>query len=170
MRDARESGWLRPDASVVDVGCGIGSTDAWLAGLGHRVVGLDVSSVAVRRARRLHGDVPGLTFERADMTRPIAPTQPFDVLLDLGCLHQLPRPIPEAYVANVRTLTAPGSRLLYLIRIWGPERDESPDTRAAFVQRILGPDFELESAERTEMQASHTDEIRPGVALRFLRR
>jgi SAM-dependent methyltransferase len=167
---ARESGWIPAGSSVIDLGCGLGHTAAWLAGLGHRVVGVDVSGAAVRRARQLHGDVPGLHFERVNVGRPIRVDERYDLLLDLGCLHQLSLKVRPRYGANVRGLTAPGSRLLYLMRVWGNETDPSPEAKAAVVQEILGPGFELEWAEDTEMQASHAAHVHPGVELRFVRR
>ena len=44
--------WHDGPADIVDVACGIGTQLIGLAGLGHRVVGSDVSARAVRRARR----------------------------------------------------------------------------------------------------------------------
>lgn len=50
LRSAR---FLLRDSNVVDIGCGLGGTAHLLAGLGHRVVGLDpcASSIAYARAR-----------------------------------------------------------------------------------------------------------------------
>jgi SAM-dependent methyltransferase len=170
VRAARESGWLPPSASIVDVGCGVGRTTAWLASLGHRVLGIDVAAAAIEQARQEHHGVPGLTFQRADVTRPIKSAGPHDVVLDLGCFHQLPPKTHEGYAANIRRLSVAGSRCLYLVRIRDGEHDHSLDAIARNLQTILGPEFTLQLVEYTEMQASHTAEILPGAELRFLRR
>jgi glycine/sarcosine N-methyltransferase len=44
--------WHRGPADVADVACGIGTQLIGLAGLGHRMIGSDLSAGAVRRARR----------------------------------------------------------------------------------------------------------------------
>jgi SAM-dependent methyltransferase len=44
--------WHRGPADIADVACGIGTQLIGLAGLGHRVVGSDISARAVQRARR----------------------------------------------------------------------------------------------------------------------
>lgn len=46
------SRWHRGAADIADVACGIGTQLIGLAGLGHRVVGSDISAHAVQRARR----------------------------------------------------------------------------------------------------------------------
>lgn len=151
---------------MIDLGCGVGHTAAWLASLGHRVAAVDISRVAIKRARRLYGDVRGLTFVRADLGRAAPWGEHYDVVLDLGCLHQLPPSARAGYAANVRGLTAVGSRLLYLVRTGNAASNEAT---AADVQRLLGSDFELERAQPTELQASHAAEVRPGLELRFIR-
>ena len=52
--------WHRGPADIADVACGIGTQLIGLAGLGHRVVGSDISARAVQCARRECGaaDVP----------------------------------------------------------------------------------------------------------------
>src|SRR4051812_38933743 len=46
---AREG--LSEGAEVLDIGCGTGTNAVWLAQQGFRVTGVDVSSVAIERAR-----------------------------------------------------------------------------------------------------------------------
>src|SRR5262245_12164522 len=89
VRAARDDGWIEPGASIVDLGCGIANSSAWLAGVGHEVLAIDYVGDAVRQARARFGDVPGLRLERADLTRPIVCDRTFDMVLDLGCVHQL---------------------------------------------------------------------------------
>ena len=76
--------------SILEVGCGEGAQTAWLVGLADQVVGIDPSSIAVRRARRR---VPGAQFEAVDFAGYLAAQQhrrsfgagesdpPFDLLL-----------------------------------------------------------------------------------------
>jgi SAM-dependent methyltransferase len=54
-----------PGADVCDMGCGPGHVGAFLAGLGLRVCGIDLSPSMIERARALH---PDMTFEVGTMT------------------------------------------------------------------------------------------------------
>jgi SAM-dependent methyltransferase len=57
---------LRPGLSVLDVGCGTGAITRGIAeavARDGRVVGVDVNAAMIDRARVVHGDVPGLSFE-----------------------------------------------------------------------------------------------------------
>jgi glycine/sarcosine N-methyltransferase len=64
------SRWHRGPADIADVACGIGTQLIGLAGLGHRVLGADISARAVRRARRecAAADVPAALLV-ADMRK-----------------------------------------------------------------------------------------------------
>jgi SAM-dependent methyltransferase len=169
VRVARDEGWIEPGASVVDLGCGMGNTAAWLAERGHRVWAVDFASGAIRRGRARYGAVPGLRLDRVDVTRPMRVDTPYDVVLDLGCVHQLPESARPAYAANVRRLTRSGSRVLVLMRVWGGESARSPADKAAALSEHLGTDFELVRAESTQLQGDHADKSTPGVELRFVR-
>jgi SAM-dependent methyltransferase len=170
VRAAHDEGWIEPGASVVDLGCGIGNTAAWLAGHGHRVWAVDFARGAIRRGRERYGNVPGLRFDRVDVTRPMRVEEPYDVVLDLGCVHQLPGSARSDYAVNVRRLTHAGSRLLVLMRVWGTESARTPAGKGAALGRRLGDEFELVRAEDTQLQGAHADESTPGVELRFVRR
>ena len=165
---AREEGWLPAGASVVDLGCGLGYTSVWLAGLGHEVLGIDRSGYALEQARARY-DGPNLTLRRANLVRPVPHLRPYDVVLDLLFLHQLAPDLHQAYADNLRRVCAPGTRLLYLSRLSHPKGVRfTREEKAAYVSQLLGPTFELELVQRAEMQASRvTDKVWNGVELRF---
>ncbi len=164
---AAEEGWIAPGASVIDLGCGLGDSVAWLASRGHPALGVDISREAVRRAAELHAG-SGAEFRAADVTKPMRGVDPFDVVLDLGCFHQLPPGGRAGYADNLRRLTAPGSRVLYIHRL-RPARGDTMEQKRDGVQAAIGPDFALDSMRATETQAPDVEEVRPGVELRFVR-
>jgi len=171
VRDALTDGWLVPGASLLDLGCGIGNTSAWLAGKGFRVVGLDVAPSAIARARAAHAGTAGLTFEVADVTRENALHRTFDAILDLGCLHALSPEGHCGYAANVRQWSAPGTRMLLLMRFGAPLFvRETYDSRTDLVNRLFTPDFEIESLAGTNMASSDRHAERPGIMARLRRR
>lgn len=98
---------------ALDLGCGTGTSSIYLAQHGWQVTGVDFSPRAIElardKARRasveldLHvGDVSRLDFLR----------NPFDLILDIGCLHGLDRESRTRYAEQLRRLTRPGSKFL----------------------------------------------------------
>ena len=137
-----------PPGRALDLGCGTGTNSIYLARHGWEVVGVDFSVLAIRRARRKarqarvdcqfhHGDVTDLSF-LAD---------PFDLALDIGCLHSLS---PEAwgrYAAEVARLVRPGG--LYLLYAFAPRPDRSIPRGIApeEVRNLFTPAFAVEREE-----------------------
>lgn len=68
---------------ALDLACGQGAAAVWLARRGFDVLGIDISSVAVERARALANTtgVPNCRFEVADLDDGLPPGPPVDVLL-----------------------------------------------------------------------------------------
>lgn len=80
--------WPPPPARVLDLGCGAGRTTVELDRRGYRVVGIDVSSALLDRARARH---PHLDVRRMDATALAFQDESFDAALfsfnGLDCLH-----------------------------------------------------------------------------------
>ncbi|MFD8205875.1 class I SAM-dependent methyltransferase [Streptomyces sp. NPDC059695] len=78
-----------PEAGIVlDIGCGNGVPVARsLVAAGHRVTGVDISEVQIRRAREL---VPGADFVRADATALELSQGSFDAVVCLYALIHVP--------------------------------------------------------------------------------
>ena len=114
--------WLKPlgqalpeGARVLDLGCGCGVPDAALLAERFEVIGVDVSSVQTRRARRL---VPRATFLRADMTTVDFSPASFDAVVCLYSLIHVPQSDHLPLLARVHGwLRRPG----WLILIAGHE-------------------------------------------------
>ena len=98
---------------ALDLGCGTGTNVIYLAQHGWQVTGVDFSPKALElahdKAQRagvkvdLHlGDVSQLDFLR----------EPFDLILDIGCLHSFDRESRARYAQHLQRLTHPGSRFL----------------------------------------------------------
>ncbi|MEV0305905.1 class I SAM-dependent methyltransferase [Streptomyces prasinus] len=79
-----------PPGDALDLGCGDGGDALWLARLGWRVTGADISAVAVERLAALarsHGLGDRVTTVRADLRKSFPPSG-----FDLICAHYLHTP------------------------------------------------------------------------------
>lgn len=145
---------------VLDVGCGSGEHALLAATMGLQVTGVDVSQVAIERARAkarqrgllaefLVGDVLDLpAVERLDA--------PFDTIIDVGCFHTFANVDRPLYARSVASVTEPGG-VLHLLCFSeltpgtdGPRRVTEPELRATFagdwrVQRVTAESFAVSS-------------------------
>lgn len=93
---------------ALDLGCGEGTNAVWLAQRGYDVVGIDFVAAAVAAAAE-RAERAGVEVElREGDVLDFDPPAPFDVVLDSGCLHHLPRTKVGAYRARLDGWLAPG--------------------------------------------------------------
>lgn len=104
-----------PPRRALDLGCGTGTNAITLAQHGWQVVGVDFVGRAVRVARRKAKQAGvQVDFRADDVTRLRGVSGPFDLALDIGCLHSLTRQQKDVYIQNLERLLAPqGTFLLY---------------------------------------------------------
>ena len=94
-----------PETRILDVGCGDGTVGLFLAGLGYRYLGIDISEAAIVRARQRCAEAgAGPKFEVANALDPdTLPAHGFDIVLDCYCINML---VVDAhrkdYLGNVR--------------------------------------------------------------------
>ena len=137
--DGFDTGWLSVGKSVLDIGCGAGHTAAWLASHGLHVVGIDCSRHAIARAAAAFRDQPGLRFQVVDVCGPDRLGKTFDVLIDGGCLHIIPKPLHHRYVRNLLLWSRPGSRYVVTMKTSTMVSREWAD----YLQSLLSPAFEM---------------------------
>lgn len=107
---------LKPDESVLDVGCGTG-TLAIVAkrhvGAGGRVYGIDPSPEMIARATKKAARAKvGVTFQTGFVQALPFPDGEFDVVLSTLMMHHLPRAAREDCVREMRRVLKPGGRAL----------------------------------------------------------
>jgi cyclopropane fatty-acyl-phospholipid synthase-like methyltransferase len=140
-----------PPGRALDLGCGTGTNCIYLARHGWEVGGVDFSVLAICRARRKARRAGvDCQFYRGDMTDLAFLTDPFDLALDIGCLHSLPPEDWERYAAGVARLVRPGG--LYLLYAFTPRPDHSATRGVApeEVCSLFAPAFAVEREERGE--------------------
>ena len=148
---------------VLDVGCGSGEHALLASTIGLEVTGVDVSQVAIERARGkarqrgliaefLVGDVLDLqATERLD--------PPYNTVIDVGCFHTFANADRPLYATSVASVVEPGG-VLHLLCFSeltpgtdGPRRVTEGELRATFsrewrVQRVTAESFAVSSAWR----------------------
>lgn len=106
---AEADNWLGKPGSVLDIGCGLGVELAHLAQDGWRSCGIDMSAIALRRARAGHADVG---FIQAHALRLPFTARAFDLVLDRGCFQYLDPRQRRAYSAEAERVLSPDGRML----------------------------------------------------------
>lgn len=112
-----------PPGRALDLGCGTGTNTLYLARHGWQVTGIDFAQRAInlaRRKARKYGLEADLRL--GDVTRLDSLAGPFDLILDIGCLHNLDDSGRKTYLQHVKRLLAPdGTYLVYLVLRRNPD-------------------------------------------------
>lgn len=114
------------NAHILDAGCGPGRLGGYLAGVGHRVVGVDVDPALIAAAEE---DYPGPRWLVGDLAELDLPArgiaEPFDIIVSAG---------------NVMTFLAPSTRAQVLSRL----RAHLTDNGRAVIGFGAGRDYGFE--------------------------
>jgi ubiquinone/menaquinone biosynthesis C-methylase UbiE len=105
---------------VLDVATGTGAQARAFAEKAGEVIGIDLSEVMLRIARRKNR-FPNLTFQQADATELPFGDASFDVSCISFALHEMPRSIRERTVAEMARVTKSGGTVLVVD--YGPPRN-----------------------------------------------
>lgn len=166
----REVEGLSPGRAL-DLGCGEGADSVWLAKQGWQVMGVDVSKVALGRARKhAAGAVVAKqpTFEQADLVNSF-PEGPFDLIS--AQFFQSPLEFEQAKILNsALSALAPGGALL-VVSHGGPPSWHVSDHAGHFQtpeqivnQLELSEEWKIERSEMQE-RAIKSPDGEPGTIL-----
>jgi SAM-dependent methyltransferase len=112
--------------TAVVVGCGLGRDSEYLATLGYRTTGFDLSATAIATARHRHPDST-VHYETADLLDlPARYRQAFDLVVESYTVQALPEPPRSSAIAAVSTLVAPGGTLLVIAAAGDEENPSGP--------------------------------------------
>ena len=127
------SGRVRPGPSL-EIGAGTGTNAIWMAECGFEVFGIDVSPLAVERAKAKMGERDlRCRFAAWDFLAAPPPDGPFQFVFDRGCFHVFDEAEErQRFAAQVAAVLAPGGLWLSLIgSTEGPAREIGPPRRSA---------------------------------------
>lgn len=147
-------GHLFSGGDALDLACGRGQNSLLLAGLGYRVLAVDVSPVALNSARQaaeLYGLNKNIQFRQVDLDEWAIPTESFDLIVVFRFLDR------NLFPAIKHALRL-GGGLLYSTRNIGVLERE-PDTNPAYLLqpgelRTIFGDWEIIFYEDGEVDSS----------------
>lgn len=167
LEEASASGWLPKTGRVVDLGCGTAEIAAWFAARGYQVTATDIAQAALDRAAKRYGDLPAIDYVAANLCTETLPGRQFDILVDRGCLHQLPDYLIPDYIRNVAAMAAPGAKFLLFTKAF---RDGRPyadagetGVRRRWIRAVFAGVFQLERAEPTYLAPDNPQDPLPGM-------
>jgi SAM-dependent methyltransferase len=111
----------RPPGRALDLGCGTGTNVVYLARHRWDATGVDFVPRAIAFARRRAADADithGTRFLVGDVTRLPRLGDPFDLVLDIGCLHSIPKTSRTGYARSLLATMRPGAT--YLLYAFSP--------------------------------------------------
>jgi 2-polyprenyl-3-methyl-5-hydroxy-6-metoxy-1,4-benzoquinol methylase len=141
------AGDLPATGTALDLGCGSGVQTLLLAAHGLEVVGVDLSTTAIEKARLRASRHPAggrVRFIAGDVTELREIGEPFDVLVDRGCYHLARRECLDAFVRALGRLSRSGS-VLFVLAFSDAEQPEFPVpvVREDELRSELGSIFEI---------------------------
>jgi len=97
----------------LDLGCGTGTNAITMAKNGWSVTGIDYMPKAIRQARRKTQQAGlQIDYQVGDVTQFNPLTGPFDLILDIGCFHNLPAQAKIIYQSKLSRWLTPGATFL----------------------------------------------------------
>lgn len=104
-------------ANVLDLGCGPGRDSLYLALKGLEIVGVDYSTQMIAKAKKLHADIPRLTFKTMDMKDLTFEKESFDGVWAFASLLHIPkRELPHVLMEIYRVLKKGGILFVSVMR------------------------------------------------------
>ena len=128
---------LQADVAALDIGCGIGRMDEFVAPEIGRLVGIDVSGEMIARARRRLGHLPNLEFVEGDGfgLSPMADAS-FDLVFSHIVFQHVPREVFAGYLPEISRVLKPGGSFVFQLPEALEEVPPDPPERDTFNLRF----------------------------------
>ena len=108
-----------------------------------------------------------MEFFARDLCTETVPGPGFDILIDRGCLHQLPPSLIGDYVRNLAAMAVPGAKLMLFAKAFraGNPFGHAGETerKINWTRRTFAGHFELERAAPTYLNPQNEQDLLPGM-------
>ncbi len=132
-----------PTGKALDLGCGTGTNVIYMAAHGWQATGVDFIPRAIGQARRKAWQQGHqATFYTASVTHMPKLQTPFDLLLDMGCMHGLDSWQRQSYAQEVIRLSRPGT--IYLLYVHARSARRRFGIAREEVESLFTPAFTIE--------------------------
>lgn len=159
-----ERGRLKP-CRAIDLGCGEGDNVIYLFQQGFDVLGMDISSRSITKARR-NAQTAGVspTFLVGDVINLTGLEGAFELVVDNGCLRRLMfnEKARDAYMQTVLGLTHPSTH--YFLRCFVKNHQKRFSVEGVFSIGMMEPD-EVERRFGDEFNTENLEPLPPGLTL-----
>lgn len=160
-----------PPGQALDLGCGTARAGIYLAMRGWKVDGVDFVPEAIALAEervRNEGVTDRVRLFTAAVTALDFLAEPYDLVIDVGCMHGMPEDELRAYAAEVTRLTRSGGLYLLFAHVQDEVAGETPTwITKGTVEAIFAGNF---AAERVEYGVTNVGESSWSSAWYWLRR
>lgn len=141
-----------PKGRALDLGCGYGRTSIYLAQNGWEVDGVDFVPQAIEEAKRRAAEAGALAqiqFHVGSVADLHFVHGPYDLAIDIGCMHSLSEPLQIAYRDELLRLLRPGAAYLLFARLRNQDDDpaDGPSGMEEAALRTLFAPFKLQKVE-----------------------
>lgn len=134
--DAEAPSLVRPGASVVVVGCGLGEDVAELVRRGYDAVGFDICPTAIAWARQRHPAIADAFLIADAIHPPPSMHRRFDLVIEIYTVQAVPIALRTEVVAGITSLLRPHGTLLVVCR---GRNDNTPIDEAEGIPFPLSP-------------------------------
>ena len=156
----------------LDIGCGLGEIAIWLDAQGYISYGFDISSSAIEKARSKVPLNSSVNFFVHDITTtPIE--KKFDLLVDRGCFHDIPKVLQRRYVQNIAQTSNLGAKFILFIRAFRGDVKLNPIDEAKYrvgmIENLFSSYFKIQKVNICDLSPRGKEKTMPGLCFSLLR-
>jgi SAM-dependent methyltransferase len=132
-----------PPGRALDLGCGTGTNAITIHAFGWKVIGVDSSYFAIRRAiEKSLCQAREVDFRRLDVSYLKGIEGPFDLILDIGCFHSLSTAARTRYAQRLIQLINPSGTYMLYTWLAEPEAAGGLAPTEAEIESTFSPIFQ----------------------------
>ncbi len=130
----------------LDLGCGYGRTSIYMAQKGWQVDGVDYIPQAIAEAKKRAAEAAvgdRINFHTASVTKLDFLSGPYDLAVDIGCMHAFAGTELSAYRDGLARLLAPGAIYLLFAHLHTETAEPSRWIKEEALRDVFAHDFDL---------------------------